>query len=75
MESLWVLSLALKLLHNSLAGAENCSLEELYAPDLIQCLVTLASRGTGFSQQWLLKDIEVHLTFVSFCFYDHYIGK
>ncbi|XP_052765956.1 zinc finger ZZ-type and EF-hand domain-containing protein 1-like isoform X1 [Mya arenaria] len=58
-ESLWVLSLALKLLHNSMQGADNCAIEELYAPEFIQCLVSLASKGTGFSQQWLLKDIEI----------------
>lgn len=58
-ENLWVLSLALKLLHNSLQTADNCCMEELHAPDFIQCLVTTASKGTGFSQQWLLKDLEV----------------
>lgn len=58
-ENLWVLSLALKLLHNSLQTASNCCIFELYAPDFIQCLVSTASKGTGFSQQWLLKDLEV----------------
>lgn len=58
-ENLWVLSLALKLLHNSLKMADNCMIEELYTPDFIQCLVSVASKGTGFSQQWLLKDLEV----------------
>ena len=58
-EDLWVLSLALKLLNNSLKSADNCSIESLYTPDFIQCLVSTASKGTGFSQQWLLKDLEV----------------
>ena len=58
-ENMWVLSLGLKLLHNSLRSADNCAIEELYAPDFIQCLVSVASKGTGFSQQWLLKDLEV----------------
>lgn len=58
-ENLWVLSLGLKLLHNSLQSDSNCCMQELYAPDFIQCLVSTASKGTGFSQQWLLKDLEV----------------
>ena len=58
-EDLWVLSLALKLLHNSLKSIDNCAIEDLYTPDFIQCLVSTASKGTGFSQQWLLKDLEV----------------
>ena len=61
MEDLWVLSLALKLLNNSLKSVDNCSIEGLYTPDFIQCLVSTASKGTGFSQQWLLKDLEVSI--------------
>ncbi|KAL3875978.1 hypothetical protein ACJMK2_033871 [Sinanodonta woodiana] len=58
-ENLWVLSLGLKLLNNSLKVPENCTMEGLHSPDFIQCLVYISSKGTGFSQQWLLKDLEV----------------
>ena len=61
-----MLSLALKLLHNSLKSVDNCAIEDLYTPDFIQCLVSTASKGTGFSQQWLLKDLEVCMNI--FCY-------
>ncbi|XP_041364980.1 zinc finger ZZ-type and EF-hand domain-containing protein 1-like [Gigantopelta aegis] len=59
-ESLWVLSLALKVVNNSVKSEESHHFTDgLFQPDFIQCLVFVASKATGFSQQWLLKDLEV----------------
>jgi len=54
-----VLSLSLKILNNSIKSMENYLVEDLFDPAFIQCLVYIASKGTEFSQQWLLKDLEV----------------
>lgn len=59
METAWVLSLCLKVLSNSLKNSNQPVLPELYQSSFIQCLVFIASKGTEFSQQWLLKDLEV----------------
>ncbi|XP_011420402.3 zinc finger ZZ-type and EF-hand domain-containing protein 1 isoform X2 [Magallana gigas] len=58
-ETAWVLSLCLKVLSNSLKNSNQPVLPELYQSSFIQCLVFIASKGTEFSQQWLLKDLEV----------------
>ncbi|XP_061181596.1 zinc finger ZZ-type and EF-hand domain-containing protein 1-like [Saccostrea echinata] len=58
-ETAWVLSLCLKVLSNSLKNSNQAVLPELYQSSFIQCLVFIASKGTEFSQQWLLKDLEV----------------
>ncbi|XP_071105472.1 zinc finger ZZ-type and EF-hand domain-containing protein 1-like isoform X1 [Haliotis cracherodii] len=58
-ENMWVLSLALKVLNNSLKAGEKCLTHNFFKPEFIQSLVFVASKGTGFSQQWLLKDLEV----------------
>lgn len=60
-ETAWVLSLCLKVLSNSLKNSNQPVLPELYQSSFIQCLVFIASKGTEFSQQWLLKDLEVSL--------------
>ena len=31
----------------------------LYTPEFVQCIVYLASQGTQFNRQWLVKDLEV----------------
>lgn len=59
-ETVWVLSLSLKVLNNTLKSmSEGCPVNELFESSFIQCLVYIASKGTGFSQQWMLKDLEV----------------
>jgi hypothetical protein len=35
--------------------------EALYGKEFVQCVVYLATQGTGFSKQWLLKDLEVRI--------------
>lgn len=59
LETVWVLSLCLKVLNNNVKSMENCMVQNLFEPRFIQCLVYLASKGTEFSQQWLRKDLEV----------------
>ncbi|XP_076459760.1 zinc finger ZZ-type and EF-hand domain-containing protein 1-like isoform X2 [Babylonia areolata] len=58
-EGLWVLAMVLKVLHNLLRSNNLCSSPDVFRAEFIQCLVFIASKGTGFSQQWLLKDLEV----------------
>ncbi|KAK3091739.1 hypothetical protein FSP39_022268 [Pinctada imbricata] len=58
-ETVWVMSLCLKVLNKTLKSSDHCISEELFDPGFIQCLVYIASKGTEFSQQWLLKDLEV----------------
>ncbi|CAH1794732.1 unnamed protein product [Owenia fusiformis] len=60
-ENLWVLSLALKALLNSFGSGDimGCVTEEVFSSQFIQNLVYLAGQGTGFSSQWLLKDLEI----------------
>ncbi|KAL5009613.1 hypothetical protein ScPMuIL_011918 [Solemya velum] len=70
-ECLWVLSLSLKILSNTLKSPDNSQLSHLYTSSFIQCLVHIASQGSGFSQQWLLKDLEV----LSLMLYTHEGGS
>ena len=58
-ESLWVLALVLKVFDNLLKSNSIFSSADIFRAEFIQCLVFVASKGTGFSQQWLLKDLEV----------------
>ncbi|KAL8625230.1 hypothetical protein ACOMHN_029988 [Nucella lapillus] len=58
-EGLWVLAMVLKVLHNLLKSNNLFNSPDVFRAEFIQCLVFLASKGTGFSQQWLLKDLEV----------------
>ena len=58
-ERIWVLALALKALLKTLSGGFSEDMRELYSPEFVQCVVYLASQGTQFSRQWLLKDLEV----------------
>ena len=60
-ERIWVLSLALKALLKTLNGGFSEEIGELYSQKFVQCVVYLASQGTQFSRQWLLKDLEVCL--------------
>lgn len=60
-EAVWVLSLSLKVLSNNLKKlGETYYATELFEASFIQCLVYLSSKGTDFSQQWLIKDLEVN---------------
>ncbi|XP_071131694.1 zinc finger ZZ-type and EF-hand domain-containing protein 1-like [Mytilus edulis] len=59
-EAVWVLSLSLKVLSNNLKKlGQTYYATELFEASFIQCLVYLSSKGTDFSQQWLIKDLEV----------------
>lgn len=64
-ESLWVLALALKVFHNLLKSDSIFNSPDIFRADFIQSLVFIASKGTGFSQQWLLKDLEVSVCCLS----------
>ena len=59
LETVWVLSLCLKVLNNTVKSLSNSLVDELFEPGFVQCLVHIASKGTEFSQQWLIKDLEV----------------
>ena len=54
---MWVLSLSLKALLRTIRSG--CGANSLYGTQFVQAVVYLASQGTGFSRQWLLKDLEV----------------
>lgn len=68
-ETAWVLSLCLKVLSNSLKNSYQPVIPELYQSSFIQCLVFIASKGTEFSQQWFLKDLEVCCDVIKFTEY------
>ncbi|KAK7482310.1 hypothetical protein BaRGS_00026438, partial [Batillaria attramentaria] len=57
-EGMWVLALVLKVLNNLLKSNKVFTSGDVFRAEFIQCLVFIASKGTGFSQQWLLKDLE-----------------
>ena len=59
-ENVWVGSLALKAMLKTLQSGLDDHVPELYTADFVQSTIYLASQGTGFSKQWLLKDLEVH---------------
>jgi hypothetical protein len=66
-EAVWVLSLSLKVLSNNLKkSVENIYASELFEASFVQCLVFLSSKGTDFSQQWLIKDLEVKELLIRF---------
>ena len=66
-EAVWVLSLSLKVLSNNLKkSGENIYASELFEASFVQCLVFLSSKGTDFSQQWLIKDLEVRELLIRF---------
>lgn len=67
-EAVWVLSLSLKVLSNNLKKlGETYYATELFEASFIQCLVYLSSKGTDFSQQWLIKDLEVNYS-INICY-------
>ncbi|CAH1233496.1 ZZEF1 [Branchiostoma lanceolatum] len=59
-ERVWVLALTLKAVLLCIKNDKNgtCT-QDLVEQGLCPALVQLASKGTGFSRQWLLKDLEV----------------
>ncbi|XP_070581023.1 zinc finger ZZ-type and EF-hand domain-containing protein 1-like [Ptychodera flava] len=60
-ENLWVLALTLKAILANLQSAHDGvrSVSQLLDSGLVPLLVHTASKGTGFSRQWLLKDLEI----------------
>ena len=59
---MWVLGLACKAMLNILkAGLKKDELLKIIQSGVVSFLVNLASQGTGFSKQWLLRDLEVCL--------------
>ncbi|ELT88491.1 hypothetical protein CAPTEDRAFT_156305 [Capitella teleta] len=69
-ETCWVLALSFKALLKSLRSSASilkssndedreAVTEALYVKEFVQWVVYLATQGTGFSKQWLLKDLEV----------------
>ncbi|XP_068674922.1 zinc finger ZZ-type and EF-hand domain-containing protein 1-like [Montipora foliosa] len=57
-ERMWVLYLGLKGLLGNVKGNPGLS-SELHASGIISLLVYIACRGTAFSGQWILRDLEV----------------
>ena len=75
---MWVLSLICKSLLNILkSGIDRDRMMEIVGSGVVPFVVNLSCQGTGFSNQWLLRDLEVFLfTFTrNFCkkssFYKH----
>lgn len=59
-ETLWVLSLALKVLNRCFKSDKIADIsKKIFSAGFIQSLVYLACTGTGLNQNWLLKDLEV----------------
>ncbi|XP_031567894.1 zinc finger ZZ-type and EF-hand domain-containing protein 1-like [Actinia tenebrosa] len=59
-ERLWMLYLALKgLLRNIKAAEDSVYHNDLIKRDVIPVLINLSCKGTSFSNQWLLRDLEV----------------
>ncbi|KAH9489895.1 Zinc finger ZZ-type and EF-hand domain-containing protein 1 [Bulinus truncatus] len=58
--TLWILSLALKVLNKCFKGEGVDSVgKKIFTGSFIQSLVYLACNGTGLNQNWLLRDLEV----------------
>ncbi|XP_077980047.1 zinc finger ZZ-type and EF-hand domain-containing protein 1-like [Glandiceps talaboti] len=59
-ENMWVLALTLKAILANLQSTDVLrSVTQLLDSGLVPSLVHMASKGTGFSRQWLLKDLEI----------------
>ncbi|XP_078346247.1 zinc finger ZZ-type and EF-hand domain-containing protein 1-like isoform X2 [Oculina patagonica] len=59
-ERMWVLYLALKgLLGNIKANSSLSSNSEMVSSGIVSLLVNIACQGTAFSNQWILRDLEV----------------
>ncbi|XP_012939826.1 zinc finger ZZ-type and EF-hand domain-containing protein 1 [Aplysia californica] len=59
-ETLWVVSLALKVLNRSLKSEGMCGVGgAVFTGTFMQALVYLACTGTGLNQNWRQKDLEV----------------
>ncbi|CAL1538237.1 unnamed protein product [Lymnaea stagnalis] len=59
-ETLWILSLALKVLNRCFKSDKLAAVgNKIFTGGFIQSLVYLACNGTGLNQNWLLKDLEV----------------
>ncbi|BFZ03746.1 hypothetical protein BsWGS_06784 [Bradybaena similaris] len=67
-ETLWIISLALKVLNQCFKSERVSSVsKKIFSSNFIQSLVYLACTGTGLNQNWLLKDLEV----LSLIWYTH----
>ena len=47
---------------NDASDVSSSLTSSLCSAEFVQCVVYLASLGTQFSCQWLVKDLEVHAT-------------
>ena len=56
-ESVWVLALSLKALLRTMQAGR--IMPGVFRTTFVQCVVHLASQSTGFSKQWLLRDLEI----------------
>ena len=70
-DQLWVLSLCLKALLKSLQSGGSEAVPEIFQAQFVKCVVTLAGLGTGFSREWLLKDLEVGVVALCGCVLNH----
>ncbi|RUS90799.1 hypothetical protein EGW08_001418 [Elysia chlorotica] len=68
-ETLWVLSLVLKVLNRCFQNETLMAAvsKNVFSGSFVQCLVSLCCKGTGLNQNWLLKDLEV----LSLMWYTH----
>ncbi|GFS06647.1 zinc finger ZZ-type and EF-hand domain-containing protein 1-like, partial [Elysia marginata] len=59
-ETLWVLSLVLKVLNRCFQSETLMAAvgKNVFSKNFVQCLVSLCCKGTGLNQSWLLKDLE-----------------
>lgn len=59
-ERMWVLALALKAFHGYLKSlVTKEGMLQIIRHGVIRLVIRLACGGTGFSKQWLLRDLEV----------------
>lgn len=56
---MWTLALVLRAVLRFVQSADEIP-QILFEPRFVQCVISLASMGTGFSRQWLVSDIEVY---------------
>lgn len=69
-ERMWVLSLICKALLNILkSGLERDRVMEIVRSGIVPFVVNLSCQGTGFSNHWLLRDLEVRVVILNAIIY------
>jgi len=59
MNTTWMLAVALKSLVQAVKTRSSCELATLFESQFVESVSYFAMQGTGFSQHWIVTDLEV----------------